>query len=212
MLGRPRLAASPENAGVKRPSSSPLPKSAARVPSRGRAAGFTLIEVMVALIVLVLGVLGAAAMTLSAMRDTKQSALRSTASALAYELGDLMRASGSDPTTEAIFTGNGEAQIADCWVSGCTPADMARNEFYEWKRKLANPTEGLPNASVVVCRDSTAANFSSPTACDNNAASGLVIKLQWDEKNNLARDATNNFGTQSPVTRRFLVVPVSTNY
>jgi type IV pilus assembly protein PilV len=155
-----------------------------RVP-RSRQAGFTLIEVMVALIVLVLGVLGAAAMTLNSLRDNKQSGLRSQATALAYEMGDLMRA---NPTFEATFTGTPPSPTAvtsSCYTTGCAPSDMATSDYAQWVAKLTSttaPVYGLPNATWKICRD--AANLTSMTACDNLATSPLMVKLKWDEKYN----------------------------
>ncbi len=167
-------------------------------------AGFTLIEVMVALIVLVLGVLGAAAMTLSAIRDSKQSGLRSQASAMAYELSDLMRANSSG--NEAIFTGGAPSSVAACWsAAGCLPSEMAKNDYFEWRAKLTG-VNGLPNSAAVICRDAAnlASNAASYATCDNLPASPLVVKMKWDEKNNNARDAT------APIafTTAYLVVPI----
>ena len=164
------------------------------------------------MIVLVLGVLGAAAMTLTAVRDTKQSALRSQASALAYELSDLMRASRyrtppplptPNPYQEAIWTGSVPTSgISTCYTTGCSPADMAKNDYYEWRQKLQNSTSGLPNGDAVICRDSTL--LASYPACDGSALSPLVVKLKWDEKTNNAR------GASSPtiVTTRYMVVTI----
>jgi type IV pilus assembly protein PilV len=152
-----------------------------------RQRGFSLIEVMVALIVLVLGVLGSAAMTLTALRDDKQSALRSQATAMAYELADLMRANVVPQTApvntqESIFTGSQPSTVtAACYAAGCTAAQMATSDYAQWLAKLTG-TGGLPNASAKVCRDS--ANLNSMTSCDNATSSPLVVKLQWDEKYN----------------------------
>lgn len=167
-------------------------------------AGFTLIEVMVALIVLVLGVLGAAAMTLSAIRDSKQSGLRSQASAMAYQVSDLMRANGIGNV--AIFTGGAPSSVATCWsAAGCLPSDMANNDFFEWRAKLQG-VNGLPNSDAKICRDSTnlASDAASYAACDNLPESPLVVKIRWDEKNNNARDTT------APVAfmTAYLVVPI----
>jgi type IV pilus assembly protein PilV len=188
-----------------------------RSPARRRDRGFTLIEVMVALIVLVLGVLGAAAMTLNALRDNKQSGLRSQATALAYELGDLMRANApiwstaSPPVllvdTEAVFTGAPPSSgIASCWTTGCIPLDKAKNDFYEWNQKLVGAAAVLPNGAGKVCRDasnltSTAAGYAS---CDGLATSPFVVKLKWDEKNNNARGAA----AATAVTVAYLIVPI----
>ena len=210
MLGAPAIGLRQQNAGVKTYPIFPVGpmRHAADRPmrrDRARIAGFTLIEVMVALIVLVLGVLGAAAMTLSAIRDSKQSGLRSQASALAYELGDLMRMS---PGQEATFTGAPpSAAVPTCWAAtGCTPADMAINNYYEWRAKMAGPS-GLPNGTAIICRDvgSLASDATSyAAACDGLVTSPLVVKIKWDEKNNNARDAT----APTAVTPTYLVVPI----
>ncbi len=211
-----------ENAGVKK-STDPFVAGRSRAPC-SRQGGFTLIEVMVALIVLVLGVLGAAAMTLSAIRDSKQSSLRSQASALAYELSDLIRASayptpvvpavappaGTPPPPgpqEGVFIGSPpSAGVATCWSTGCTPDDMAKNDYFEWRAKLRGP-DGLPNGDAIICRDAT--NLGSDVvsynpACDGLASSPLVVKMSWDEKNNNARDASS----PTAITRTHLVVPI----
>ena len=192
---------------------------------RSLASGFTLIEVMVALIVLVLGVLGAAAMTLTAIRDSKQSGLRSQASAMAYELSDLIRASaypspvppavpplpGTPPPPgpqESIFTGVAPSSVATCWSpAGCSPDDMARNDYYEWRAKLIGVNALLPNGDAVICRDATNLGSDVATfnpACDGLPGSPLVVKLSWDEKNNNARDAS----APTAITRAHLVVPI----
>jgi type IV pilus assembly protein PilV len=174
----------------------------ARPPMSRRAAGFTLIEVLVALIVLVLGVLGAAAMTLSSLKDSKQSGLRAQATALAYQLGDLMRA---NPGQVLAFTTTTPAAVSSCWISnGCTPAQMAQNDYFEWQlQAFGNGTTipgVLPNGSGKVCQDSGAPSGTSTTAmatyftasCDNATTSPIVVKLKWDEKNNNARGATSS--------------------
>ena len=205
MLGRRPGASSHHNAGVKKPlpyTRSPSPRPCI---ARRRACGFTLIEVMVALIILVLGVLGAAAMTLAAIRDSKQSGLRSQASAFAYELSDLMRANAG-PGSEAVFTGAVPAFVATCWSAGCAPIDMARNDYYEWFTKLTG-TNGLPGGGAVICRDvaslgSDAVSYGA--ACDGLVTSPLVVKLTWTEKNNNARGAVG----PTAFTTAYLVVPI----
>ena len=218
MLGALARSLHQQNAGVEKSLASSLAPSrvrsvrGARVRVAGRAAGraagriagFTLIEVMVALIVLVLGVLGAAAMTLSAIRDSKQSGLRSQASALAYELSDLMRASGSGQV--GVFTGSLPTAVATCWSTGCIPIDMAKNDYAEWHAKLTG-VNGLPNGDAVICRDATNLGSDVATfnpACDGFSTSPLVVKVSWDEKNNNARDAA----LPTAIMRAHLVVPI----
>ena len=201
MLGSLARGPRQQNAAVEKPANRFLVRTARG--AHARVAGFTLIEVMVALIVLVLGVLGAAAMTLSAIRDSKQSALRSQASALAYELSDLMRANFGN---EGVFIGVAPGSVAACWSAGCTPAEMARNDYFEWRAKLTG-SDGLPGGNAVICRDVTnlASDAVSYGTCDNLPASPLVVKLKWDEKSNNARDAG---ALATAVTTAYLVVPI----
>lgn len=163
-----------------------------------RTSGFTLIEVMVALIILVMGVLGAAGMTVAALRDSKQAALRSTATALAYEVSDLMRA---NPGQEAVFTGASATSTTTCWTTGCTPALMAKNDYYVWQAKLTG-ANGLPNGAAVICHDATM--LTTYPACDNSAAAPLVVKVRWDEKNNNAPGAANPVS----IVTRFVAVTI----
>jgi len=54
--------------------------------------GFSLIEVLIAVFVLALGVIGVAGMQLTAMRTSQQSAFQTTAVELPAEMADKMRA------------------------------------------------------------------------------------------------------------------------
>jgi type IV pilus assembly protein PilV len=207
-----------QNARVKK-SFAPPSFVAPRRLARSRSAGFTLIEVMIALIVLVLGVLGAAGMTLASMRDSKQSGLRSQASSYAYELGDLMRANPPQYSrvlppvvpvllvdAEAVFTGTVPAAVSTCWnSSGCSPLQMAQNDFATWNAKVTG-AGGLPNAAFKICHDAAnmAANAAGFTTCDNLATSPLVVKMRWDEKLNNARGQA----ATGAVTPQYLMVVI----
>jgi type IV pilus assembly protein PilV len=57
-----------------------------------KTSGYSLIEVLVALFVLALGVLGAAALQMNALKFNQTASLRTQATFLAYEIVDRMRA------------------------------------------------------------------------------------------------------------------------
>src|SRR5258706_5343693 len=144
--------------------------------------GFTLLEVMVAAVILVIVVLGAAAMTIAAIRDSHQSELRSTAVGLAYEVGDMMRAY---PAQVNRFIGaqagaNPGTVNNNCYnlSIGCTESSLSRADLYEWARKFRDP-RNLPGGNAVICRDTANAVPSTPTSpnCDNQATSPIVVKV-----------------------------------
>src|SRR2546427_10175686 len=62
--------------------------------SKSQQTGFTLIEVLISVLVLALGVIGAAGMQLVAMRTGQQSGAQSLAVQPATEMADKMRANG----------------------------------------------------------------------------------------------------------------------
>lgn len=69
--------------------------------------GMTLIEVLVALLILTVGLLGAAAVQLNALKYTDSSRMTSQASFIAYDMMDRIRAnSGADYTTTPPTSGN----------------------------------------------------------------------------------------------------------
>ncbi|MCU1750892.1 type IV pilus modification protein PilV [Pseudomonas sp. 6D_7.1_Bac1] len=69
--------------------------------------GMTLIEVLVALLILAVGLLGAAAIQLNALKYTDSSLMTSQASFIAYDMMDRIRAnSGADYTVTAPTSGN----------------------------------------------------------------------------------------------------------
>ena len=69
--------------------------------------GMTLIEVLVALLILTVGLLGAAAVQLNALKYTDSSRMTSQASFIAYDMMDRIRAnSGADYTITPPTSGN----------------------------------------------------------------------------------------------------------
>ena len=78
-----------------------------RQRSKRAQEGMTLIEVLVALLILTVGLLGAAAIQLNALKYTDSSRMTSQASFIAYDMMDRIRAnSGADYTITPPTSGN----------------------------------------------------------------------------------------------------------
>jgi len=97
-----------------------------------KTSGFTLIEVLITIIVLAIGLLGMAALQSTGLRNNNSAYMRSQATVLAYDMADRIRAN-----PKATYTGAG-AQDNNCkTLTGCTSAQMAKNDIYEWNQQIA---------------------------------------------------------------------------
>lgn len=157
--------------------------------------GFTLFEVLVALVIFAFGLLGAVGLQLSSLQATQYAANSVTATALAREYGELMQmipdsvsgTSGATATstdtlmldTSSIAAG---ASANDCTGSAktCTPAQLIAATRNDWGLRVNSPT-ALPQGRAVVCRDSSPRNASGELewgGCDEAGAT-VLVKLGW---------------------------------
>jgi len=106
------------------------------------SSGFTIIEVLVAMVILSIGVLGLGILQLTALQNTQGGHLRTQASILAYDIIDSMRANipavtgGDYSITFAAATpaaGNCYGLDADC-----TTNQMATSDLNRWRILLDN--------------------------------------------------------------------------
>ncbi len=113
--------------------------------TRAPASGFSLVEVLVAMFVVAMGILALAGLLQAATRYSKMSELRSTATLLANDIADRMRANpvgarlgdtGYDLTDKA-FPGPAPAAHAACTSAApCGPSDLARADLTDWSARL----------------------------------------------------------------------------
>lgn len=156
---------------------------------RARFGGFTLIEVLVALFVLAVGIVGAAAAQLGAERTRQQSVLVSEAAQLAGSLAARMQVNravsslpgGANPYLALSYDAadGPPTAAAICFDSPCTPAQLAEFDLHEI-RQLVHAR--FPHGRVVVCRDSSpwdAAAGRLRWSCDAHPDALPVVKLGW---------------------------------
>ncbi len=95
----------------------------------GRARGMTLVEVLVALVVLSVGLLGIAGMQMTTLRNNLGAHLRSQATVLAYDITDRMRANRDRAIGNNYLTGYG---------AGPAGTLIEQVDLRAWKTTLAN--------------------------------------------------------------------------
>ena len=155
-----------------------------------RAHGFTLVEVLVALFVLAVGIVGAGATQLNAERTRQQSALMSEAAQVAASLAARMQVNpalaslpeGGNPYRSFAYDaaegppGPGARCFGD---AGCTPAELAELHLHEIAQAVSRH---FPRGRIVVCRDASpwyAAVRRYCWSCDGAVDALPVVKLGW---------------------------------
>jgi type IV pilus assembly protein PilV len=112
---------------------------------RADVGGFSLVEVLVAMFVVAMGILALAGLLQASTRYSKMSELRSTATLLANDIADRIRANpvgaqlgaGGYDRTERVFPGAPAAPHAACTSDApCGPADLARADLADWTTRL----------------------------------------------------------------------------
>jgi type IV pilus assembly protein PilV len=154
-------------------------------PSRTRLAGFSLIEVLVALFVLAIGLLGLAMLQTTGLRFNTNSYSRSQATYVAYDIVDRMRANRTGflanayhvPTNTAASTAISAfatcyaASTCKCDASTCTAANMAAFDLGKWYDQLYRLVPGA-----------AAARDNNERATIVQAGNVATITIFWQEQ------------------------------
>jgi len=112
---------------------------------RNRQQGFTLLEVLIALLVLSIGLLGLAALQTTGLRSNEMASMRTTSTMLAYDITDRMRANpqGITDGDYVIDSGPITGTPADCTSSDCSTAQLALYDLNQWKNAVSTLPGGL---------------------------------------------------------------------
>jgi type IV pilus assembly protein PilV len=111
--------------------------------------GFTLVEVLVALVILSVGMLGMAALFLEGLRSSRSALFRTQAVQLAADMGDRIRANryiaaGSqvyDPAT-TVAAANNTCDSTTTSTSTCTAQQMFANDLARWQADVQTRLPG----------------------------------------------------------------------
>jgi type IV pilus assembly protein PilV len=140
--------------------------------NRNRARGFSIVEALVALIVLSVGMLGIAGLYVVTLRSSGSAISRMQAVNLASDLADRIRANRTakieyeapDVVTEAVCVGD---------AADCEPDKMAANDMFLWQRQIDATLPGDPTGAVDVDTATTPTTY--------------VITVSWQEPGESAR-------------------------
>ncbi len=109
-------------------------------PARGsRQRGITMVESLVALVVLSVGMLGIAGLYVSSLKAGRSALIRTQAVNLASDLADRIRANrkGLGAYATAGYGTKGPA-LKGCLGGDCSPAALAQDDLARWNTQLAD--------------------------------------------------------------------------
>ncbi len=153
--------------------------STSSVTLRPRQRGFSLIEVMVALFVLSIGLLGLAGLQTLGLKFNVQSYQRTQAVLNAYDIIDRMRANpvgvAAKQYDKILLTETPDVPNPNCSVTDCNGTEMAAYDIDQWLASLGNL---LTQGDGVVCKGTLTADLSDCTAVAGNT---FQVGLQWRE-------------------------------
>lgn len=187
--------------------------------------GFSLIEALVAIVVLTLGMLGVLSMQLQALRGNQSAAQTAIAASLIRDYQEILTAMPSlaasaaasaivniDKNTYTAYSGT----ALDCkgTTNSCSNEQFANFQTQEWIERVK---QALPDGKVTVCLDTDFVETSGTSlglykwAC-NNTGNIIVLKIGWANK--LAKDGSGNVvesGIDDGTDRPRMVIPLTGN-
>jgi type IV pilus assembly protein PilV len=171
--------------------------------STAKQKGMTFIEVLIALVIMVTGILGAVAMQATAKKGSFDAMQRSLASSIAQDIVEKMR--GNDSSTLALYAasspyGTGKIISTPTCNSGaalCTPAQMVTHDLFGWEQSImgAGATNGTQNVGGLV----------GGTGCISLDGNAVTVVITWQGKSKLINGSTEGCGGTSNQQRQLVV-------
>jgi type IV pilus assembly protein PilV len=143
-----------------------------------RSQGFTLVEVLVALMVLSIGLLGVGKLVLFSSRSNDSAYMRSQATAYGYALLDHMRANKLASATYnqggALLNPASLSNPGNCNVSSpCANALLAQYDLYNWGQDLLRALGPTANGSILITTSTDPVTLAPYLAA--------TVTVQWDD-------------------------------
>ncbi|MFK0571731.1 type IV pilus modification protein PilV [Endozoicomonas sp.] len=115
--------------------------------------GFTLVEVLVAMLILSISLLGMAGLQVLSLQSSSGSLSRSQATMLSYDLVERIRRNADEVDDYIALVGNFPAlpTSPDCLTSGCSSEELVQEDIIQWNTELSSM---IPGAQTTLIEDS----------------------------------------------------------
>ncbi len=141
--------------------------------------GVGLIEVLIAVLVLSVGILGMISMQVTAKRNMYESTQRSIATGLARDILERIRSNPGEISAYAASATLGGSSItaapASCNSAACSTSALAARDLYEWEQLL----DGAAEKITIGGTESNSGGLVDPRACITNASGVVTVAIAW---------------------------------
>lgn len=171
--------------------------------------GAGLIEVLIAMLVIAVGILGVAGLQLTGKQALNDASQRSIATALARDIVERMRSNPSDlEAYEGTVGGASITAPATCRNSNCTTAQLAARDLYDWEQAL----DGAEETVVISGTTTNTGGLVNPRACITHTDGKVTVAIAWRGVTNQVNPTASTCGEDPAlydtdnVRRRLLVM------
>ena len=109
--------------------------------------GFSMVEALVALVVLGVGMLGIASLYVVTLRSSGSAMSRMQAVNLASDIGDRIRA---NRMAREAYEGAAATDERRCYDTVCTAAELAAHDLWWWQQQIEATLPGDPEGTIEV--------------------------------------------------------------
>jgi len=157
---------------------------------KNQLSGFTLLETLIAVILLSVGLLGVAGMQMKSQQFNRSAYFETQAIIVAHDMLERMRANIAGQKAGHYHQPTA-VKYAGCYTSaGCSTQEMAQNDMYEWAGADTDSiATKLPAGAGVVCLDTTPDDGTPSTPNCDNSGSIYAIKIWWEDSDEETRRA-----------------------
>ncbi|MGB9429813.1 MAG: type IV pilus modification protein PilV [Gammaproteobacteria bacterium] len=171
-------------------------KTYSEIPRASQCGGFSLLEVLIALVILSVGLLGIAGMLSTTVKGNDSAYMRTQATALAYNIIDRMRANQNSAQSGdydiALGTpAPGSSTSCNGGSANCSTTALADYDLSQWKQSLASPTNGLPAGDGSIAIAPVGGVFM------------VTVTVQWNDSR--AHDSLKSIGAPTATTSSLVV-------
>lgn len=166
--------------------------------------GMTFIEVLIALVIMVTGILGSVAMQATAKQASFDAMQRSLASSLAQDI--IARIRANSPDNLAAYDADDYGATLDpepvlrCSLVNalCTPAQMVTNDIYEWELALTGGDVTAGGKSV--------GGLIGGRGCVFQNGNAITVVVSWQGRNEMLDSKKNDNCGAAGSKRRQVVI------